>query len=313
MKALVTGAAGFVGGYLINCLREDMQYQVAAAKRETETLPVPADQILSFDLLDGQSTRELLEAAQPDCIFHLAAQSSVALSWKDPWQTVDVNIKGTLNLLEAARALDKQPRILLIGSSEEYGHVREDELPVREENPVRPGNLYAATKVCQTQIGKIYADAYGMPIVMVRAFNHIGPGQSSQFVVADFCRQVAEFEKGLRPPVLRVGNLQARRDFTDVRDVVRAYALLMEKGSAGELYNVGSGRAIAIESILAILLQYAACEIVVERDPGKIRPLDMPVVQADIGKLARDTGWQPLQKIEDTIGETLEWWRRQIQ
>ena len=207
--------------------------------------------------------------------------------------------------------MERQPRILLIGSGEEYGHLKADEVPVKEETLLRPGNIYAATKSCQNMLGKIYAQAYGMQVVMVRAFNHIGPNQSPVFVVADFCRQVAEIEQGKREPVIHVGNLSARRDFTDVRDVVRAYALLAEQGVAGETYNVGSGQARAIDEILHMILQESEVPIEVKVDPERLRPVDVPVIEADITKLQKLTGWKPEIALTQTIRETLDYWREQ--
>lgn len=249
---------------------------------------------------------------RPDYIFHLAAQSSVALSWRNPQLTVDVNIKGSLNLLEALRQLDYKPRVLMIGSGEEYGHVHSDEIPVTESTLPRPGNLYAATKAAQNMIGGIYASAYDLPIIMVRAFNHIGPRQAPAFVVSDFCKQVAEIEKDQRPNVISVGNLAAKRDFTDVRDVVRAYPLLITAGTPGETYNIGSGNAIAIEDILKAILKLSTKAIEVNIDQSRFRPVDVPIIEADIKKIQATISWQPEYDLETTLKETLEYWRCQI-
>ena len=185
-----------------------------------------------LNLLEKDEILNLLKNLRPDYIFHLAAQSSVAVSQKNPQLTVDINIKGAINLFDSIRELDYKPRILVIGSGEEYGPVSADNARVGEETILHPGNIYAATKACQNMIGSIYAKAYKMDLILVRAFNHIGPGQAPIFVVSDFCKQVAEIEKGLKEPVMYVGNLSAKRDFTDVRDVVLSYAMLSEKGVA---------------------------------------------------------------------------------
>ena len=253
-KALIIGAAGFVGSYLIDHIQKNCVWSIVVTKMPQEIIKKQGIEICDLNILDKEAVAALLDEMRPDYIFHLAAQSSVAVSWKNPGLTVDVNIKGSLNVLDAVRALDYRPRVLLIGSGEEYGHVHPDEIPVNEDNVLRPGNIYAATKACQNMIGKIYAQAYGMDVMMVRAFNHVGPNQTPVFVVADFCRQAAEIEKGLRESVIRVGNLSAKRDFSDVRDVVRAYTMLMEQGAAGESYNVGSGHAVAIQDILDMIL-----------------------------------------------------------
>jgi GDP-4-dehydro-6-deoxy-D-mannose reductase len=242
----------------------------------------------------------------------LAAQSSVAVSWKNPALTIDVNIKGTLNLLEAIKEADNPPKLLLIGSSDEYGMISPDDLPIKENTPLRPANIYAASKASQGMIGKIYAKAFGLNIVLTRSFNHIGPGQSDTFVVPSFCKQVAEIEAGLIPPVLNVGNLSAKRDFTDVRDVVRAYKLLAEKGKSGETYNVGSGKATSIQELLDTILKLSSSQITIQQDPQKMRPVDMPIFVADTTLLIETTSWKPVYPIEETLFDTIELWRNKI-
>ncbi len=311
-KALIIGAAGFVGSYLIDHIQKHCIWSIVVTKMPQERLTLQGADVCDLDIMDPAAITELLEEKRPDYIFHLAAQSSVAVSWKNPGLTVDVNIKGSLNVLDAVRKLDYKPRVLLIGSGEEYGHLRQDEVPVGEDNVLRPGNIYAATKACQNMLGAIYARAYGMDVLMVRAFNHVGPNQSPVFVVADFCRQAAEIELGMREPVIRVGNLSARRDFSDVRDVVRAYAALMEKGKAGETYNVGAGKAVEIRRILDMILSLAKKEIRVETDPSRMRPVDVPVIEADIRKLQACTGWRTEIPLEKTIEETLNYWRETL-
>ena len=309
MKALVIGGGGFVGPYLVRHLTDDCGYEVTVTKTEKEQLVMDNAVVKNLDILDIGQIVELLKAEQPDYIFHLAAQSSVAYSWKNPTLTIDVNIKGCVNLLDAVRQLDKKPRVLLIGSGEEYGHIKEGECPIVEDNTVRPGNIYAATKACQNMLGKIYSDAYGLDIMMVRAFNHIGPNQTPMFVVADFCKQVADTEKGRQEPVIYVGNLSAKRDFTDVRDVVKAYALLVEHGRRGETYNVGTGHAIAISQILDEIVAMSDTAIEVKVDENKLRPVDVPIIEPDIDKIKSEVGWQPVISLEQTLKETLEHWR----
>lgn len=309
MKALVIGGGGFVGTYLVNHLHDDLGYEVAVTKTSKENLQMNNAETYDLDVLDKEQIKYVLDKVRPDYVFHLAAQSSVALAWKNPTLTIDVNIKGSVNVLDVIRELDYKPAILLIGSGEEYGHIRSSETPITEYNNTRPGNIYAATKVCQNMIGRIYAQAYDMNVMMVRAFNHIGPNQAPMFVVADFCRQVARIEKGLGEPVIYVGNLSARRDFTDVRDVVRAYALLARLGKPGETYNVGSGHAVSIQEILDKILRLSDMEIRVSVDPEKLRPVDVPIIEADINKIYNCTGWQPVISLEQTLGETLNYWR----
>lgn len=311
-KGLIIGAAGFVGSYLIKELYAGCGMQVFATKLPHEQLEVEGTAVYNLDILNKEDIVKLLFEIRPDFIFHLAAQSSVGVAWKNPCLTVDVNIKGAINVMDAVRELYYKPRVLLIGSGEEYGHIRPGETPIKEENLLRPGNIYAATKACQNMIGSIYAKAYDMQLMMVRAFNHVGPGQAPIFVVSDFCKQVAEIEKGLREPVMRVGNLAAKRDFTDVRDVVKAYAKLVQMGEAGETYNVGRGHAIAIEELLQLIVSKSSARIKVEIDPAKIRPVDVPIIEADITRLHELTGWEPQIPLEQTIQETLDYWRAQV-
>lgn len=311
MKALVIGGGGFVGPYLVRHLTDDLGYEVTVTKTVKETLTMDNATVRNLDILDMEQIRTLLEEEKADYLFHLAAQSSVAYSWKNPTLTVDVNIKGCINLLEAIRLVEKKPRVLLIGSGEEYGHIKKDECPIIEDNVVRPGNIYAATKSCQNMLGRIYSDAYGLDIMMVRAFNHIGPNQTPMFVVADFCKQVANIEKGKQEPVINVGNLSAKRDFTDVRDVVKAYAKLVAGGKRGETYNVGTGHAVAIQDILNKIISMSDKDIEVKVDPAKLRPVDVPIIEPDISKIKREVGWEPLIPLEQTLRETLEHWRKE--
>lgn len=311
-RALIIGAAGFVGDYLIKHLAKDKGYEVHATKLAHEQLDTDLAAIHNLNILEKQEIVDLLFKVRPDYIFHLAAQSSVGVAWKNPQLTIDVNIKGSVNVMDAIRELYYKPRVLLIGSGEEYGHIRPGETPISEENNLRPGNIYAATKACQNMIGSIYAKAYDMDLMLVRAFNHIGPNQLPLFVVADFCKQVVEIEKGLKEPVMRVGNLKAMRDFSDVRDVVRAYALLIEKGEQGETYNVGSGHAIAIQDVLNLILSKSTAKITVEVDPAKIRPVDVPIIEADTTKINKATGWKTEIPLATTIEETLTYWREKI-
>lgn len=314
MKALIIGGSGFAGGYLAGYLKA-CGYEVAVTKMRSEPPGQAAGtdvRVWELDVLDKDAVTGLLEKVKPDLVFHLAAQSSVAVSWKNPELTIDVNIKGCIHVLEAVRRQDKKIRVLLIGSGEEYGKLLPGEIPVSERQSIRPGSIYAASKACQNMIGSIYTQAFGMDVVMVRAFNHIGPHQAPIFVVSDFCRQTAQIEAGMQGAVIKTGNLDVKRDFTDVRDVVRAYALLAEKGAAGETYNVGSGHAVSIREILQVILKQTPATIRIETDREKFRPSDVPVVEADICKSHRATGWRPLISLEQTIRDTLDSWRAAI-
>lgn len=315
MKSLIIGGSGFVGRYLAEHLRSlGHEVMITRMPRKQADLRKDADKIAVYDLdiLERKAVWHLLRETEPDFVFHLAAQSSVAVSWENPQLTVDVNIKGSINVLEAVRRLEKKPKILLTGSGEEYGKILQEEVPVKEKKAAVPGNIYAATKACQNQIGSIYAQAYGLRVIMVRAFNQIGPKQHSIYVAADFCRQAALIEAGKKEPVIRTGNLEAKRDFTDVRDTVRAFALLAQKGHAGETYNVGSGHAVSIREILQMVLNHARADIQSEVDEKKLRPSDTPVMEADISKLQRLTGWKPQITLEQTIQEMLMDWRARV-
>ncbi len=310
-RALIIGGGGFAGGYLIR--------ELTAAGYEVHATCLPEEEICgdcavySLDIGYVPAIEGLLAKVMPDVVFHLAAQSSVAVSWKKPALTAQVNVVGAVNVLEAVR-LSQRPdtRLLLIGSGEEYGFIPKDACPLSEEEKLRPGNIYAATKVCQEMIGQIYSRSYGMDIVMTRSFNHTGPGQSPTFVVSEICRQIAAAEQPGAPAELLIGNTDAKRDFTDVRDVVRAYRLLAEKGVPGRVYNVGRGSAAAISEILETALSMSQVEIAVIRDPRRLRASDIPIIEPDVSLIFADTGWRAKISIEETVRDTLEWWREKL-
>lgn len=305
MKTVVIGAAGFVGRHLLECLREEGA-ELYATKLPAERLCFEGAQVFDLDVMDEAATRALLLRIGPDAVVHLAAQSSIRLSWKNPEQTLSINVLGALHVMDALRHLPAPPRLLLVGSGEEYGLAARGDEPIPEESALCPGNIYAVSKATQTMLGVLYARAYGLPIVCARPFNHIGPGQSESFVVPHFCRQLRRIERGEQEPVLRVGNLEIRRDFTDVRDVARAYALLLEKGRPGEIYNVGSGRSVSIRQVLDALLScLPGREITVRVEKDAFRPVDVPCIRADIQKLQRDTGWAPRIGLEQSLSDTL--------
>lgn len=306
MKALIIGGGGFVGGYLADELKNN-GYDVYITCLEK----VNSDYVqFTLDIREKGDISAILSEVNPDVIFHLAAQSSVALSWKNPQLTAEINIIGAINLFEAVREYEGNPRVIVIGSGEEYGCISANSCPIKETESLHPMNIYAATKVCQEQTAEIYARAYGLDIVMVRAFNHSGPKQESIFVISDFCRQIADIEKGEKSPVMTVGNLSAMRDFTDVRDIVRGYRLLAEKGKSGGIYNIGSGKAVSIQYILDTALSFSTVEIAVERDEKRMRASDIPIIEADTTKIYGDTGWKAEIAVEQTIEDTLNYWRK---
>lgn len=309
---MVIGAAGFVGNYLIDAIKELLFCDVCATKLEREKPWRDDVEIVDLNILDPEAIYSLLIEKNPKYVFHLAAQSSIAYAWKNPAMTVETNVKGALNLFNAVRRLKTPPRVLVVGSGEEYGFINPDDVPINETSPLRPGNIYAATKICQNMMAAIYNHAYGLPLIMVRAFNHFGPKQAPQFVASDFCRQVAMIEAGLQPPLMKVGNLEARRDFTDVRDVVRAYVRLVLFGVPGETYNVGSGKAVRIQELLDTILSCTEMSITVERDPDRLRPSDVPVIEADTKKIYNAVGWRPVISLKQTVQDTLDYWREEI-
>lgn len=301
MKALVIGACGFAGKYMCQELLCN-DYDVAAADISSDNGAV------IIDITDYNSVFNVIKDVSPDIIFNLAGYASVALSWKNPQKTMDINVNGTINILEAVRNLSISPRIVLIGSSEEYGTADFNEMYVDESHPLNPVSPYAISKRCQEDIGLSYHKTYNMDILFTRSFNHIGPGQKTGFVVSDFAYGISEIEKG-RQSFLQTGNLSSSRCFTDVRDVVRAYRLIGESGASGKIYNVGSSAMYKIEEILDILVKYASCEITVKTAQDKLRRFDTPCWICNSGALKQDTAWEPAYNIEETLLEILNYYR----
>jgi GDP-4-dehydro-6-deoxy-D-mannose reductase len=313
-RVLVTGVTGFVGSHLVDYLLSRGDCEIVGIMRwrsPTENIVHFIDRVtlIECDLRDASSTRDALEAARPEWIFHLAAQSFVPTSWSAPTESLTTNILGQLNLFEAARHLGIKPGIQIACSSEEYGMVHADELPIRETNPLRPLSPYAVSKVGQDLLAYQYWMSWKLPVVRTRGFNHEGPRRGPVFVASDFAKQIADIEKGRRPPVVRVGNLEAKRDFTDVRDMVKAYWLALEKGEPGEAYNICSGRAWSIQQVLDHLLSLTSAKIEVRHDPSRLRPSDVPILLGDNSKFVKATGWQPTIPFERTLGDMLEFWR----
>ena len=316
LRALITGAGGFVGGHLCAYLLAHTDWELAGTvyPHPVEAQPQePRLRLEHADLRDPETVQALVHERQPDYVFHLAAQSFVPASFDDPWDTLENNVRAQLNLLEAVRRSGRDVRVLVIGSNEEYGAPKPEDLPQTEESPLRPSNPYAVSKVAQDFLGLQYHLAYGLPIVRVRPFNHTGPGQSPRFVVPAFARQIARIEAGLQEPVIQVGNLETARDFTDVRDIVRAYHLAVSQGQPGEVYNLASGRPQSVQGLLEMLLSYAKVQIRVERDPARYRPVDVPVFYGSADRFHRLTGWQPEIPFEQTLQDVLNYWREQME
>ncbi|HEX2465482.1 MAG TPA: GDP-mannose 4,6-dehydratase [Thermoanaerobaculia bacterium] len=318
MKVLITGVTGFAGSHLADLLLDrHPEMQVAGMYRwrsPMDNLEGAASRITLYetDLRDYISVQRTLEAARPDLIFHLAAQSFVPASWTGPAETLTTNLLGQTYLFEAVRALRLDPVIQIACSSEEYGLVLPDEVPIRETNPLRPRSPYAVSKVAQDYQGYQYFQSYGMRIVRTRAFNHTGPRRGDVFAMSSFAKQLATIELGQSEPVLRVGNLEAIRDFTDVRDVVRAYVLAATRAEPGEVYNISSGRGQSIRELLDTLVSLSEVEVEVKVDPQRLRPSDVEILIGDSTKFRERTGWAPTIPLETTLADLLDYWRRRL-
>lgn len=317
MKALVTGITGFVGSHMAEFLLERNIEVIGTVRQRSRMGHIlhlqDQVQLIECELRDPFSVDALIEGTKPDLIFHLAAQSFVPTSWNSPVDTIHNNVSGEVNIFEAVRRLGLDSKIQIACSSEEYGHVEPHETPIKETNPLRPLSPYAVSKVAQEFLGYQYMKSYGLNVVITRTFNHTGPRRGESFVTSNFAKQIAEIEKGLRPPIIHVGNLQAKRDFTDVRDVVRAYWLALEKGTMGESYNIASGKCCTIEEMLKLLLSFSNIKIEVTEDPARLRPSDVEILLGDYSKFHEATGWEPLIPFETTMLDLLNYWRAIVQ
>lgn len=307
MRVLITGAGGFVGNHLAAHLAQTQAISrlIGTTLFESETVHPAISSNCLLDLKDYAQVRNLLADCRPDAVYHLAAQAFVPRSFEDPWETLENNILSQLNITKACLALNLRPRILIVSSAEIYGQVSAAQLPLDENSPIRPTNPYSVSKVAQDMLGLQYYLSHDLPIMRARPFNHIGPGQNGRFVAPAFAMQIASIEEGQREAVINVGNLTAKRDFTDVRDIVRAYSLIVEKGRPGQAYNVASGLAYSIGQLLDILLGLSEIDIKVQIDPARLRPVDVPEIRGDSTKLRRDTGWKPSLSFEATLQDVL--------
>lgn len=318
MRVLITGLTGFAGSHLAEfILKEFPDVEVWGLVRWRSPLNNIAHikdklHFVEGDLKDYVSLREALKLSRPDRIFHLAAQSFVPTSWKLPAETFSINVIGEINLFEAIRELKLDPLIHIAGSSEEYGLVYENEVPIKETNPLRPLSPYAVSKVAQDYLAYQYFQSYKLKTVRTRAFNHSGPRRGHVFVTSNFAMQVAMIERGKQPPEIHVGDLTAKRDFSDVRDIVRGYWLSLEKGEPGEVYNISSGRAYQIKEVLDILLSYSKVNVKVVQDPERMRPSDVLLLIGDCTKFRERTGWKATIPFEKTLKDLLDWWRERV-
>jgi len=296
-------------GKLNNLVEERIETPQALASRAKPG----AVNLLQCELTDAYSVRNIIATVQPERIFHLAAQSFVLTSWNAPAETFQANVIGQINLLEAIRAAGLSPRVHIAGSSEEYGLVYPHEVPMKETNPLRPLSPYAVSKVAQELLAWQYFRSYGLQTVVTRGFNHAGPRRGEVFFTSTFAKQIAEIEKGKRqPPVLLVGELEAKRDLTDVRDIVRGYWLALEKGVPGEVYNIGSGVTRRVGDVLDLLVAQSTAKIQIQQDPARLRPSDVLILWADASKLRQQTGWEPVIPFEQTMRDELNYWRARV-
>lgn len=314
MRVLITGVAGFVGRHLAAHLFAQGGHEIwglSRASRDVGGLD-PAIQMTVADLMDRESVEQAVADARPDAVYHLASQASVKRSFDSPLETLQNNIVGQVHLLDACVKLAPEARILVIGSNEEYGLTEPSELPIKEHKELRPVSPYAVSKVTQDMLGHQYFRARKLQVIRARPFTHIGPGQAPGFVTTDFAQQLARMELGTAEPKMAVGNLNGVRDFSDVRDIVRGYRLLIERGEPGEVYNLGSGVGRTIQAILDQLLALTTVRPEVVIDPSKMRPSEIPAMYADCAKIEAATGWRAEIPFEQTLRDVLDDWRARV-
>ena len=305
-KVLIIGGGGFVDSYLALELKKS-GYEVFGSDQLEEDA-VNSDNLSAYskaNLLNKDEVEALLLRVEPDAVINLAAISSVGASWNIPQLTMEVNVVGALNIMEAARKLENMPRLMFIGSSEEYEAI---DAPISEETALNANNPYGISKMTQERFAAVYRERYGMKIFCVRPFNHTGIGQKDTFVLPSFCKQAAEIEKSGKPGVIHVGNLAAKRDFSDVRDIVRAYRMILESDNDSVIYNVGSGKAYSLQEMLDYIVGLSKQKIEVEVDKERFRPIDTPLVVCDHSKIEKDLGWKPEYSILDTLKEIFQYY-----
>ncbi len=318
MKALITGITGFAGSHLAEFLLADHPeveifgtYRWRSPRVNIRQVEDKV-QLIETELRDFNSVHQTLKRAQPDVIFHLAAQSFVPASWSAPADTLSANILGQTHIFEAVRQLGLDPVIQIACSSEEYGLVKPEETPIKETNPLRPLSPYAVSKMGQDFLGYQYFQSYGLKTLRTRGFNHTGPRRGEVFVTSNFAKQLAMIKAGKAEPVMRVGNLDAIRDFTDVRDTVRGYWLAVQKGKPGEVYNICSGEGITIRELLDRLIALAEVDVKIETDPDRLRPSDVEILIGDCSKFKADTGWEPQIPFDQTLKDTFDYWYERV-
>jgi len=308
-SVLVTGASGFVGPYAIAALHERGWTAWALSRSGGD---VGRARGIAADVTDGDGVRVALERSRPDVVLHLAAQSSVQASFRNPVGTISNNIGGAATLLYAALELEPRPRVIVVGSAEEYGAVEPDDLPIGERQPLAPVSPYGVGKAAQSLLAESLYRSEGLRTVVMRPFNHTGPGQEPRFSIPTFARQVARIEAGLEAPVLRTGNLDTRRDFTDVRDIAAAYALAAETGEPGRAYNLGSGVSVQMRWVVDEIVRRSTVDLRIETDAGRTYSGDIPELRADASAFREASGWAPRIPLEQTLSDVLAYWRAQV-
>lgn len=315
-KVLITGITGFAGSHMAELLLKEGYevYGTVRPRSKTEHIDHLQDKIKLFDadLQDSHSYASVLEKVQPAYIFHLAAQAFVPSSWSSPTSTMEVNVIGSIHLFEAIRRAGIDPLIQIACSSEEYGLVKKDEVPIKETNDLRPLSPYAVSKIAMDFLGYQYFRSYGLRVIRTRGFNHTGPRQGEVYVCSTFAKQIAAIEKKKQAPVIKVGNLESFRDFTDVRDMTSAYLLAVTKGKPGEVYNIASEKTWQIKDVLQMLLKMSRAKIKIEEDPDRMRPSDVEILLGDASKFKKETGWAPKIPFEQTLTDLLNYWRDHV-
>lgn len=312
-KVLITGITGFAGSHLADYLIKKGNYEVAGTcldKKTVSNLDSSKDNVTlhELNLLDGAATTKLIQDEKPDLLFHLAALTSPRSSFDNPKDTFVNNVAAQINILEAVKKYSMETKILVVSSAEVYGLVSKENLPIDEDTPFNPTNPYAVSKLAQDYLGLQYNLSHKLRIVRVRPFNHVGPRQAPGFVISAFAKRIVEIEKG-NEKVMKVGNLSSKRDFTDVKDMAKAYVLALEKGKEGDVYNLGSGKSYEISRILEMMIGMSKIDIKTEADQSLMMPSDNPELICDPSKFAALTGWKAEIPIEKTLQDTLDYWR----